>query len=120
MAMDKVFGIAGSALAAQLVRMNTTASNLANAANTSATEDGAYKAKRVVFRTLLADQSVGEETRYAGSIHIGNVTDDPTPSWIYDPGNPSADADGYVTVQCERGRRDGRDDRGGSVLPKQY
>ena len=35
MSMDKVFGIAGSALAAQLVRMNTTASNLANAANTA-------------------------------------------------------------------------------------
>jgi flagellar basal-body rod protein FlgC len=70
MAMDKVFGIAGSALAAQLVRMNTTASNLANAANTSDTEDGAYKAKRVVFRTLLADQTVGEQTRYAGSIHM--------------------------------------------------
>ena len=34
MSMDKVLGIAGSALAAQLVRMNTTASNLANAANT--------------------------------------------------------------------------------------
>ena len=44
MSMDKVFGIAGSALAAQLVRMNTTASNLANAANTAATEEAAYKA----------------------------------------------------------------------------
>ena len=97
MAMDKVFGIAGSALAAQLVRMNTTASNLANAANTSETEAGAYKAKRVVFRTLLADQSVGDQTRYAGSIHIGNVTDDPTPSpRSYDPGNPSADENGYI------------------------
>ena len=44
MSMDRVFGIAGSALAAQLVRMNTTASNLANASNTSETEQGAYKA----------------------------------------------------------------------------
>ena len=97
MSMDRVFGIAGSALAAQLVRMNTTASNLANASNTSETEQGAYKAKRVVFRTLLQDQTVGEQTRYAGSIQIGNVTDDPTPSpRSYDPGNPSADADGYV------------------------
>ena len=97
MSMDRVFGIAGSALAAQLVRMNTTASNLANSANTSDTAEGAYKAKRVVFRTMLADQSMGEQIRYAGSIHIGNVTDDPTPSpRSYDPGNPSADADGYV------------------------
>ena len=80
MSMDRVFGIAGSALAAQLVRMNTTASNLANASNTAETEEGAYKAKRVVFRTLLQDQEVGEQTRYAGSIQIGNVADDPTPS----------------------------------------
>ena len=97
MSMDKVFGIAGSALAAQLVRMNTTASNLANASNTADTPEGAYRAKRVVFRTLLQDQAVGEQTRYAGSIHVGNVVDDPTPSpRSYDPGNPSADADGYV------------------------
>ena len=51
----------------------------------------------MVFRTLLQDQEVGEQTRYAGSIHIGNVTDDPTPSpRSYDPGNPSANANGYV------------------------
>ena len=98
MSMDRVFGIAGSALAAQLVRMNTTASNLANASNTSETEQGAYKAKRVVFRTLMQDQTIGEQTRYAGSIHIGNVTDDPTPSpRSYDPGIASAAADGYVS-----------------------
>ena len=97
MSMDKVFGVAGSALAAQLVRMNTTASNLANAANTAATEDEAFKAKRVVFRTLISDMQVGEQTRYAGSIEVANITDDPTPSpRSYDPGNPSADGDGYV------------------------
>ena len=49
MSMEKIFGVAGSALAAQLVRMNTTASNLANASNTAPTEEEAFKAKRVVF-----------------------------------------------------------------------
>ena len=94
MSMDKVFGIAGSALAAQLVRMNTTASNLANASNTAATAEGAYKAKRAVFRTLLEDQTVGDQTRYAGSLQVANISDDPTPPpRSYDPGNPSADAD---------------------------
>ena len=45
----------------------------------------------------MQDQEVGEQTRYAGSIQIGNVSDDPTPSpRSYDPGNPSANADGYV------------------------
>ena len=97
MSMDKVFAIAGSALAAQLVRMNTTASNLANASNTAATAEGAYKAKRAVFRTLLEDQTVGDQTRYAGSLQVANISDDPTPPpRSYDPGNPSADADGYI------------------------
>ena len=97
MSMDKVFGIAGSALAAQLVRMNTTASNLANASNTAATAEGAYKAKRAVFRTLLEDQTDGDQTRYAGSLQVANISDDPTPPpRSYDPGNPSADADGYI------------------------
>ena len=85
MSMDRVFGIAGSALAAQLVRMNTTASEPRQLSNTADTEEGAYKAKRVVFRTLLQDQEVGEQIRYAGSIQIGNVTDDPTLPRSYDP-----------------------------------
>lgn len=97
MSMDKIFSVAGSALAGQLVRMNTTASNLANASNTASTQEDAFKAKRVVFRTLLMDESVGDQTRYAGSIHIRNIVEDPTPPpKTYDPGNPSADGDGYV------------------------
>ena len=77
--------------------MNTTASNLANSSNTAPSEEEAYRAKRVVFRTLLSDQTIGDQTRYAGSIHVPNITDDPTPPpKSYDPGNPSADADGYV------------------------
>ena len=79
MSMEKIFGVAGSALAAQLVRMNTTASNLANSSNTADSEEAAYKAKRVVFRTLLDDETIGDQTRYAGSIHIQNITNDPTP-----------------------------------------
>ena len=79
MSMEKIFGVAGSALAAQLVRMNTTASNLANASNTAPTEEEAFKAKRVVFRTLINDEEVGDQTRYAGSIEVVNVFDDPMP-----------------------------------------
>lgn len=97
MSMESIFGVAGSALAAQLVRMNTTASNLANAGNTANTEDEAYRAKRVVFRTLVSDAVIGDQTRYAGSIEVENITDDPTPPVkSFDPGNPSANDDGYV------------------------
>ena len=97
MSMEKIFSVAGSALAGQLVRMNTTASNLANSSNTSSSEEEAFKAKRVVFRTLVMDETIGDQTRYAGSIHIQNIAEDPTPPpKSYDPGNPSADEDGYV------------------------
>jgi flagellar basal-body rod protein FlgC len=97
MSMEKIFSVAGSALAGQLVRMNTTASNLANSSNTSSSEEEAFKAKRVVFRTLVMDETIGDQTMYAGSIHIQNITEDPTPPpKSYDPGNPSADEDGYV------------------------
>jgi flagellar basal-body rod protein FlgC len=95
--MERIFSVAGSALAGQLVRMNTTASNLANSSNTSSSQEEAFRAKRVVFRTLVMDESVGDQTRYAGSIHVQNITEDPTPPpKTYDPGNPSADDDGYV------------------------
>ena len=43
MSIDNIFGIGGTALNAQLIRMNTTASNLANAGTTAATEDLAYR-----------------------------------------------------------------------------
>ena len=49
MSMEKIFGVAGSALAAQLVRMNTTASNLANASNTAPTEEEALKQNEWYF-----------------------------------------------------------------------
>jgi flagellar basal-body rod protein FlgC len=39
-----VFDIAGRAMSAQLVRLNTTASNLANAGSVSATKEGAFRA----------------------------------------------------------------------------
>jgi flagellar basal-body rod protein FlgC len=47
-----VFDIAGRAMSAQLVRLNTTASNLANAGSVSGTKDGAFRALKPVFETV--------------------------------------------------------------------
>ena len=58
MALANIFGVAGSALNAQTVRMNLSASNMANAMTVGATEDKTYKAKRVVFKALLDQQQV--------------------------------------------------------------
>ncbi|MDR2877126.1 MAG: flagellar basal body protein, partial [Chromatiales bacterium] len=59
MSLFNVFDVAGSALSAQSVRLNTTASNLANAESASSTEGGVYHARRPVFAEFKAalDQS---------------------------------------------------------------
>ena len=97
MSIANIFGIAGSALNAQQVRMNVTASNLANA-GTSASSDGeAFKAKRVVFQALLDKEQSGGGTPNAGGVKIDKIIDDTSPaSKIYEPSHPQADAKGYL------------------------
>ena len=85
-----VFDIAGRAMSAQLVRLNTTASNLANAGTMSATRDGAFRAMRPVFRAL--EQSPGVATVTVDRIDT-SITE---PTRRHMPGHPMADGDGYV------------------------
>ena len=56
-----IFQVAGRAMSAQLVRMNTTASNLANAGAISGSEATAYRTIKPVFRTQF-DQASGMST----------------------------------------------------------
>ena len=53
MSFEKIMAIGGSGLNAQLVRMNATASNLANAGVVSGSEETAFRAQRPVFEALL-------------------------------------------------------------------
>jgi len=97
MALDNIFGIAGSALNAQTVRMNTTASNLANAGSVASTDKDAFRAKRTTFKTIMEQQLGSNDTNNKGGVKVAAITDDPkTISRMSDPGNPSADKDGYV------------------------
>jgi len=97
MALDNIFGIAGSALNAQTVRMNTTASNLANAGSVASTDKEAFRAKRTTFKTIMEQQVGSNDTNNKGGVKVAAITDDPkTISRMSDPGNPSADKDGYV------------------------
>jgi flagellar basal-body rod protein FlgC len=97
MALDNIFGIAGSALNAQTVRMNTTASNLANAGSVASTDKDAFRAKRTTFKTIMEQQVGSNDTNNKGGVKVSAITDDPkTISRMSDPGNPSADKDGYV------------------------
>ena len=57
MALEQMFGIAGSALNAQTSRMNASAANLANAGVTAGSEKEAFRAKRVEFKTIMERQA---------------------------------------------------------------
>ncbi|NCV86738.1 MAG: flagellar basal body rod protein FlgC [Oxalobacteraceae bacterium] len=97
MSIDNIFGIGGTALNAQLIRMNTTASNLANAGTTAATEDLAYRGKRTVFKALMDDSMTHPGAEYVGGVKVDKIVDDTKPiPKVYDPNNPLADKDGFV------------------------
>ncbi len=85
-----IFDISGRAAAAQLMRLNTTASNLANAGSVAGSEAGAYRALKPVFQTVMGEQ--GQATVRV----LGVVQSDIAPTMRHDPGNPMADADGNV------------------------
>jgi len=97
MALGNLFNIAGSALNAQTVRMNTTASNLANAGTVAGSEQDAFRAKRAVFKTILEQQASSTDQSNRGGVKVTGISDDPAPiARMSDPTNPAADKDGYV------------------------
>lgn len=85
-----VFDIAGRAMSAQLVRLNATASNLANAGSVAGSRDEAFRALRPVFRTV-------EDRPGVATVRVENVVaSDVEPTRRHDPENPLADANGDV------------------------
>jgi flagellar basal-body rod protein FlgC len=86
-----IFDVAGRAMSAQLVRMNTTASNLANAGGVASSEADAYRSMKPVFKTTY-DKASGLATVDVKQV----VTAGPAPTKRHDPNNPMANADGDV------------------------
>ncbi|PUE18824.1 flagellar basal body rod protein FlgC [Limnohabitans sp. WS1] len=97
MSMDNIFGIAGTALNAQLTRMNSTASNLANVGTVSTTEQDAFRAKRPIFKALMDSEMTNSGAQYVGGVKVLRMADDAAPPRrVSDPKNPMADENGYV------------------------
>ncbi len=92
--------ILASGLTAERVRMDTTASNLANANTTRTPEGGPYKRRDPVFATVEAPPSFGAEMSDAlRSVEVQEVvTDQQAPRQVYQPGHPDADAQGFVSL----------------------
>ena len=86
-----VFDIAGRAMSAQLVRLNTTASNLANAGSVAGSKDSAYRALKPVFETVDGD-APGQATVQVSQVVNSNTE----PTKRHDPDNPMADKNGDV------------------------
>ena len=99
MSMFKIFDVAGSGMAAQSLRLNTVASNLANADSVSSTPQGAYRAKEPLFAAV--QRALGSAKSAEGDSAVGVQVKGVTESQAdvqarYEPGNPMADATGYV------------------------
>ena len=96
MAFNRIYDIAGSAMRAQTVRLDTVASNLANADSVSGSEETAFRAIKPVFATLY--QRVQEADGMASAqVQIAGVTQSDRPvQKRLEPDNPLADGDGYV------------------------
>lgn len=93
MSLFTVFDIAGSSMSAQSVRLNATASNLANAGNVASTPEEAYRGRHPVFQTLMRD---GANSSSVG-VSVRNIIESEVPpKRVYEPGHPMADGDGYV------------------------
>jgi flagellar basal-body rod protein FlgC len=92
MSMLQIFNVAGSAVSAQSQRLNTVASNLANADTVAGPDGASFKARQVQFQTVPMGD-VG-----AAGVKVAQVTEDNSPGRrVHDPKHPSADAEGYVT-----------------------
>lgn len=93
MSLFNILDVAGSALTAQSQRLNTTASNLANADSATSSTGEPYRAKQVVFTA----QPIGTDN--AVGVRVSNVVQDQTaPRRVHDPRHPLADEQGYVNM----------------------
>ncbi len=96
MSLSNVFDIAGSAMNAQSIRLNVTASNLANAGSVHGDPSRVYRARQPVFAsfsTALADQAGMAGVRLAGIVRSNAPLD-----VQYQPDHPDANEDGNVYV----------------------
>ena len=96
MSFKNIADIAGSAMNAQSVRLNTIASNLANADSVAGTEADTYHARKPVFAAVMQDSPSGMDSA-GGKVQVLDVIQSSEPlRKVYEPGNPMANADGMV------------------------
>lgn len=91
------FDIAGSALSAQTVRLNTVASNLANAETVSGSAEDTYRARMPQFETIFHDAMTGTGDSASMGVQVRQVLEsEAAPRQQYQPEHPMADEQGYI------------------------
>ncbi len=103
MSLNDVFNISGSGMSAQSLRLNTTASNIANAETVSSSTGETYRARHPVFATMYAEQQGMGQSLFAsreqagqGVEVLGVVQSGAELQSRYEPDHPMADEQGYV------------------------
>lgn len=93
MSLFNVFQVSSSAMTAQSMRLNTVASNLANADSVISSDGKPYRSKQVVFEAT----PMGGAGEISKGVRVRQVVEDASPPrLVYDPKNPAADEKGYV------------------------
>ena len=102
MALFDIFNIAGSGMSAESVRLNTVASNLANADSVTSNPTTAYKARYPVFQAIQSSLmspggTTGTMPGADAAVQVRGIVESTAAGTAsYQPGNPLADANGYV------------------------
>lgn len=95
MSLFNVFDISGSGMSAQSLRLNTTASNIANADSVSSSIDQTYRARHPVFAAEMQKAAAGQKETV--SVQVLGVVESNKPLNIeYAPDHPMADGEGYI------------------------
>jgi flagellar basal-body rod protein FlgC len=98
MSLFNIFNTAGSGLNAQTIRLNTTASNLANAESVNGDSTKIYRARHPVFQSIMDESAATFDGEDAGvGVRVAGVVESNAPPMMrYAPENPLANKDGYV------------------------
>ena len=95
MSLFRVMDIASTGMSAEGLRLNTTASNIANANSVSSSYEDTYKARHPVFAAHL-QQATNDLSKGSG-VQVLGIVESPKPLQIeYSPGHPMADENGYI------------------------
>ena len=97
MGLYDIFSISGSAMSAQSVRLNTTASNIANADSVSSNTGETYRARHPVFEAVL--KGLSQSNQVGVGVRVTGIVESQADAIArYQPENPLADEQGYVYV----------------------